>query len=136
MEKVQDFIDMIGDKVANMAKSDLVEGVPVSLGKFTIVPISQVSVGFGGGGGGGEGQDMHSHHGLHSHGKNKNSSCGNGNGTGKGSGGGGGGGGQVRPVAVAVFSEDNVEVLTIPERECVFNKIFEKVPDLMDKIKK
>ncbi len=123
MEQVNDLLDMIGDKLAGMTKSNLVAGSPIALGKVTIVPLSLVSVGFGGAGGESDASRKHRRDkGGHSHDR------------GKGSGEGSGGGGQVRPVAVAAFTEDGVDVLTIRGEQSLLDKILAKLPDLIDRV--
>ncbi len=96
-----------------MTKSDIVEGSPISLGKITIVPLSLVSAGFAGIGGEeeelgpGRSEENTFFYTM-----------------------------QVKPVAVAVFSEEGVEVFAITEQEELIDKVFERIPDLVNKIKK
>ena len=54
---------------------------------------------------------------------------------GKGMGGGAGGGGKVRPVGVIVFSPDGVTIEPIPDKQGVLDKLFDKVPELIDMVK-
>ena len=54
MEDLNQMIDDLGEQLGEVANSDLVVGSPIELGPVTIVPLSEVGVGFGGGGGGGE----------------------------------------------------------------------------------
>ncbi|MBU0553529.1 GerW family sporulation protein [Myxococcota bacterium] len=123
MESINTLMDLVSAHLSELAKSDVVVGAPIELGAHTVVTLSAVSVGFGGGGGQGEG-DMPAHtRGKHKHG-----------GKGKGLGGGSGGGGKVRPVAVIVFSEGGVQVLPVPAKQGALDKIFERIPGLIDKI--
>lgn len=127
MEKVNELLDMIGASLNSITENDIIQGKEIKLGKFTIVPLSSVHVGFGGGGGGstvkGDGPIKQSN--LSADAKGGGQGC--------------GGGGCVRPVAVAVFSDTGVQVLEIPnpkQQGGVMTKLAEKFPDLVDKIKK
>lgn len=97
-----------------MTKSDIVEGSPISVGKVTIVPLSLVSAAFVGVGGKEEEEDLSPDR------SERNSFLYT---------------MQVRPVAVAVFSEQGVELLSITEQEELIDKICEKIPDLVNRIK-
>ncbi len=119
MEEVLQFVDMISDKLATNASSDLVVGDPIQLGDVTVVPLCRLAIGMGGGGGQGEG--FH-HHGKKAHG-----------GKGKGRSMGTGGHAKVRPVAVAVFSADGVEVIPIPDKKTPIEKLMEKVPEMVER---
>ncbi len=121
MQPVQDLISLVSEKVGDIAQSDIVIGDPIELGAVTIVPLSRVSIGFGGGGGQGEGDSPQSK------GRRRGS-------RGRGVGGGGGGGGKVRPVGVIVFGPDGVEVKPITDRRGLLDKLFEKVPELVEKV--
>ena len=94
------------------------------LGPVKVVPLSRISIGFGGGGG--EGDQRFGHHREK---KNKHPA-------GKGSGGGGGGRAKVRPVGVLVFTEDGVNVERIPDKTGLCDKIFDRIPDIIDLAKK
>jgi uncharacterized spore protein YtfJ len=118
MEHINDIVDAVSSKLANVANSNVVVGTPMELGGITVVPISRVSVGLGVGGGTGEGESPDSKHGR-----------------GRGTGGGTGGAGKVRPVAVAVFKPEGVEILPIADKRGKLDGVFEKIPDLVDKIK-
>ncbi|MFC1863792.1 GerW family sporulation protein [Thermodesulfobacteriota bacterium] len=89
-----------------------------------MVPLSRVSIGFGGGGGEGDQQ--------FGHGKDKKEGRHRAKGIGLGS----GGGAKVRPVAVIVFTEDGVRVEEIPDKRGPFDKIFNKIPDIIEFAKK
>lgn len=125
MQHVQELLNLIGGQLEETANSDLVAGEPLTLGKHTVVPLSRFSLGMGGGGGEGEGMPHH-HHGP----KFKGKQCA---GPGKGTGGGTGGGAQIRPVAVAVFTDEGVKILSIPNRKGTLDKLFDKIPDLIDR---
>jgi uncharacterized spore protein YtfJ len=120
MVNISELIDDISGALFDSANSDVVVGQPIELGNATIVPLSRVSIGFGGAGGEG---DQH-------FGCRKDSHCG------KGKGAGAGGGAKVRPVGVVVFTEDGVTVEKIPDRLSPIEKLFDKVPDFIDKVHK
>ena len=127
MEHVNDLVKLVSDKLAETAQSDLVVGQPIEAGDVTIVPLSSVSMGFAGGGGEGEGEPPHD--------------CGPGkkmkmkSAAGKGVGGASGGGAKVRPIAVAVFSPEGVQIMPIGEKKCLLDKVFDKIPELIDMAK-
>jgi uncharacterized spore protein YtfJ len=120
MEELQSIIEMVSDKLAAVANSDIVIGQPLKFGSITIVPISKISIGIGAGGG--EGNNPADK-------RNKRKPD-------KGTGGGTGGGVMVRPVAVAVFSEQGVEILPIPDKKGRFDKLLDKVPEVIEMVKK
>ena len=125
MNNFSELIDDISSVLSDTANSEIVVGQPVKLGAVNIVPLSRVSIGFGGGGGEG---DQHLGH-------NRDVKKGKGF-SGKGKATGAGGGAKVRPVAVIIFSEDGVRVEKIPERSGKLDKLFEKIPDFIDKMQK
>ena len=120
---IKDVLDLVSDRLATTAQSDMVVGQPLELGGVTVVPLSRVSVGLGGGGGRGEG------HGMGPGGPRKKGP----NGSGKGVGGACGGGAKVRPAAVAVFTEDGVKILPIPDARGKLDRLMDKVPELVEK---
>jgi uncharacterized spore protein YtfJ len=124
MQGVKKLLDLVCGRVESAAKSDVVVGAPIELGNVTVVPMSRISVGFGVGGGSGEGEAPNS-------GKGKSRQPA---GKGKGAGGGTGGGATVRPVGVAIFSEEGVEIVPIADRPGLLDKLFEKVPELVEKV--
>jgi uncharacterized spore protein YtfJ len=117
MQDMGPFIDELGDHLTGLAKADMVVGSPITLGKVTIVPLSELGLGFGGGGGGGEDAATE---------KRPKST---------GSGLGSGGGGRVKPIAVAVFREDGVEIMKLPDKPSAIARLLDKVPDLIEKLK-
>lgn len=122
MQQVEQIIDQVTDTLSDIAQSDVVVGTPVVVGNVTLVPISRITAGFAGAGGEGEGDAP----------KSKSGAAGSGVGRGAGS----GGGAIVRPVAVAVFSEANVEVLSIAEKQGKLEKFLDQMPDLIERFKK
>jgi uncharacterized spore protein YtfJ len=120
MESVIEILEKIVDTLSDTAKSDVVVGREVELGSVKIVPLSRVSIGFGGGGGEGD-QQL-------GHGRDKKDRPHRGKGIGAGS----GGGAKVRPVGVVVFTEDGVRVEEIPDKKGPIDKIFDKIPDIIE----
>jgi uncharacterized spore protein YtfJ len=120
MLNISELMDDISSTLVDTANSEVVVGLPIELGNATIVPLSRVSIGFGGAGGEG---DQHF-------------GCRNGHRGGKGRGTGAGGAAKVRPVGVIVFTEEGVTVEKIPDRLSPIEKVFEKVPDFVDRIHK
>ncbi len=118
---IKEVLDLVSERLATTAQSDMVVGQALELGGVTVVPLSRVSVGLGGGGGNGEGQGMGPGHGKHKV-------------AGKGMGGGCGGGARVRPMAVAVFTEAGVKILPVPDRKGKLDKLMDKVPDFIEKV--
>ena len=123
MSNVVELVEMVTGKLSTFASSDVVVGAPIELGKTTIVPLSRLSIGFGAGGGGGEGKA-----GAARTAKKRG-------GRGKGSVTGGGGGARVRPVGVAVITDAGVDIIPIPGPKGVIDRIFDLLPDLVDKVK-
>jgi uncharacterized spore protein YtfJ len=125
MEHVKSLFEVVSQQLGTVAQSEVVVGAPVSLGAWTVVPVSRVSIGMGAGGGTGEGQAVH-----HQHRGAKQSM-----GPGQGTGGGAGGGGKVRPVAVLVLSPDSVQVLPIPNKAGKLDHLMEKLPEWIDHLR-
>jgi uncharacterized spore protein YtfJ len=134
MEHIKELMSVLTGELGNVAKSEVVVGDPIELGKVTVIPLSRISVGMGAGGGEGEGdfrmevkvgeeskrkRRPHWHHGK-----------------GKGRGGGSGGGAKVRPVGVIIFGPEGVEVQPIQTKKGLLDKIFDKVPDIIDLVEK
>ena len=121
MLEIRDIVELVSDRLAGIADSDVVMGEPMKVGEVTIVPISRLGLGFGAGGGTGEAPGMKGRHGMAE--------------GGKGTGGGSGCAGKVRPVAVAVFSDGGVEILPIADKKGRLDKLLEKIPDLVERFK-
>jgi len=127
MQHIKELLELVTGKLETVAQSDAVVGEPIELGGVTLVPLTRISVGFGMGGGEGEGQGF----GPGAHGGKKRGT----GPQGKGVGGGTGGGAKVRPVAVAIFSADGVEILPIKDKKGLLDRLFDKMPELMDMVK-
>jgi uncharacterized spore protein YtfJ len=123
VEHVERMIDQVSEKMGELARSDLIAGAPIEVGGVTIVALSRIGVGFGGGGGEGEGDFREMH--AKKHGGPPFEQ-------GKGTGLGAGAGGKVRPVAVVIFGPDGVRVEPIPDRKGLLDKIFDRIPELID----
>ena len=121
MDQVVSVLEQMTSGMAKVAQSDIVVGKPIVLGEVTIVPLSRVKLGMGGGGGEGEGDVNEEKKAKH--------------GGGKGSGQFAGGGGKVRPVGIAVFTADGVEVLPIKGPKGAIDKALDKIPELVDLVK-
>jgi len=120
MTNISEFIEEVTRSLIDAANSEVVVGQTIELGSAKIIPLCRISLGFGGGGGEGDQRFCHGH--------GKKDSCANG----KGKGSGAGGGAKVRPVAAIVFTEEEVRVEKIPDKSGLLDKIFEKIPDLID----
>jgi len=128
MDGLIELIALVAGKFEDAAHSDVVVGEPIVVGGVTLVPLSRLSIGLGGGGGEGEGEIPEDSR----HAKRQHNFKG---GRGKGSGGGAGFGARVRPVGVAIFGDTGVEILPIADRKGILDKIFEKIPDVIDLVK-
>ena len=127
MEHLKDMLDLVTARFSDFSDSNVVVGEPIEFDEVTVVPLTRVSVGFGGGGGEGEG-DFPA-------GKGKAKAKPAKFGKGKGTGGGAGAGGKARPVAVILFDKDGVSVQPIPQKKGLLDKLFDKVPEVIDLIK-
>lgn len=124
LDFIIELVGLVSGKLEEAARTDVVVGQPIALGAVTIVPLSRLSVGLGVAGGAGEGEAS-----PRGFGKNKFSG-----GRGKGNGGMSGMGAKVRPVGVAIFTEDGVEVLPIGNKLGIIDKIFDKIPKLIEMV--
>jgi uncharacterized spore protein YtfJ len=99
------------EKLEQFLVSKTVVGEQIQVGAYTIIPF--ISLGFGVGAGLGDGQD-----------EKRNG----------GSGGGGGIGASIKPLAVLLIKDDQVQMLPI-KKSGGLEKLIEMVPGIMDKIK-
>lgn len=113
---VKENLDTLFQKLEKFLKTETVVGQPIVIGETTIIPIITVSFGCGTGAGGGSGSDAK-------------------NATGSGQGAGLCTGAKIAPTAVLVVKDGEVTVHPIKERGGLEN-LLDKVPDIMDKIKK
>ena len=100
------------DGLKKMIDVDSVMGKPIKVSdNTTIIPVSKVSMGFASGGAG----------------YDKTSQTDN-------FGGGAGGGIKISPIAFLVINGDNVRLVNVSESPDSLDKIFTKVPELIDQI--
>jgi len=121
MDSIIELLGLVSGELTGATQSEVVVGQPIDLGKVKIVPLSRLSLGMGLGGGEGEGEV---------HGKSRKGRTFGGHG--KGFGGGSGAGARVRPVGVAIFTEDGVQVLPIADKKGILDKIFDKIPKVIE----
>lgn len=116
---VQDIVKEISNELERIVDTKTVVGEPIQAADRTIIPITQISVGFASGGFDGAGE--------------KNEPAG----AAKAFGGGGGGGAKIEPIAFIILSKEKSEILTIREArlESDLLQFFETVPTLVEKIK-
>ena len=124
MDQIKELVDAVSERLSSVANSDVVAGTPMELGGVTIVPISRISLGIGAGGGEGEAGTPGKKHGKHGR-----------HGRGEGTGGATAGAGKIRPVAVAVLSGDGIEILSIDEKRGKLDRLLDKIPDLIERVK-
>lgn len=108
---VDDLLKKVTDHIEKMAKTETVIGDEFTLGEFVCRPVIKVGTGFGSGKG--DGTDP----------KSKAS----------GSGGGAAAGIGISPVGFLVAKGDEISFVNT-EKKKAFTEIFEKVPDLMEKM--
>ncbi len=118
LSQIEEMLKLLADDLGGVATGDAVLGSPVKLGETTVYPVSMVSVGLVGGGGEGETGA------AEAGGKSE-----------KGDGGGSGGGARARPVAVIVLSPAGLKVLPLPQRKGAFERLLDKIPTLVEKVK-
>ena len=110
MESIIELLELLSSRLTESAHSEVVVGETIDLGNVKIVPLSRLSLGMGLGGGEGEGETnavMAKKRGRA--------------GRGKGFGAGAGAGAKVRPVGVAIFTEDGVQVLPIADKQGILD---------------
>lgn len=121
MESIIELLGLVSNTLTDAARSEVVVGEPIDLGKVKIVPLSRLSLGLGLGGGEGEGE-------FQATGRKHKVRAGRGKGAGSAS----GAGAKVRPVGVAIFSDDGVQILPIADKKGILDKIFDKIPKVME----
>jgi uncharacterized spore protein YtfJ len=105
MDVSEDLMKVLLDQMKVIARTETIVGQEFTAGGMTIIPVSRVSLGVGVGGGGSDGLKAN----------------------------GGGGGIRVEPIAFLVVREESVSLLNIG-RGRGMEALFEKVPDLVDKV--
>jgi uncharacterized spore protein YtfJ len=106
---LENMLNKVLDQLQTIAKTETVIGEAFKLGEFTCVPVIKIGMGFGSGGGGGE-----------------NDKKGN-------KGGGAGAGIGMEPIGFLVTRGSEISMISV-SRSKGLQSIFEKVPDLMDKL--
>ncbi|MEZ5084456.1 MAG: GerW family sporulation protein [Bacteroidales bacterium] len=107
--KLEDMLSKVLEQLKMMAKTETVIGEPFKLGEFTCVPVIKIGMGFGSGAGGSEDDK-------------------------KGNKGGGAGAGiGMEPIGFLVSKGDEISMVSV-SRSKGMESIFEKVPDLVEKI--
>ena len=107
---LDEMLNKVLDHLKTSATTETVIGQQFKLGEFTCVPVIKVSMGFGSGGGEGTAEKQ-----------------------GQGTGGASGGGMQVQPVGFLVTNGNEISLLDVGKSKGIAG-IFDKVPDLMEKI--
>jgi uncharacterized spore protein YtfJ len=125
MSAIHTILNMTLAGLGDLAKADMVTGKPLQINDKTIIPIMKMSVSMGGGGGSGEGEGKEGKHRKHTQG-----------GKGKGMGSGAGGGAHLTPVAIVVKDKQGVRILKVPHPKKGLEKLLDKIPALVEKIKK
>ena len=122
MDSIIELLELVSGRLTETAHSEVVVGETIDLGPVKIVPLSRLSLGMGLGGGEGEGE-ISALHGKKGKGRP---------GRGKGHGAGAGAGARVRPVGVAIFTDDGVQILPIADKKGILDKIFDKIPKVIE----
>lgn len=117
MKQIEDILQVVSEELSGVATGDAVVGSPIALGAVTVYPVSMVSIGMGGGGGEGE---------VAAEGSGKPE---------KGVGGGSGGAARACPVAVLVVGAGGVKVVPLPQRKGAVERLLDKLPDLVGRVK-
>jgi uncharacterized spore protein YtfJ len=107
---VNDSVTQVTEFLEKSLSTKTVIGEPLTFGNVTLIPVMDVMFGFGGGGGEG--------------GTKEN----------QGTGGGSGAGVRMAPKAVVVIKDGEVTVMPLGKGSAI-EKILEKVPDLLEKMK-
>jgi len=105
MNVSEDLMKVLMDQMKMIAHTETVVGQELMVGGMTIIPVSRVSMGVGVGGGGNDPVKAN----------------------------GGGGGIRIEPVAFLVVRDESVSLLNVGRGKGM-DALFEKVPDLLDKI--
>ncbi|MBI3896052.1 MAG: sporulation protein [Acidobacteria bacterium] len=104
----QDILNDLIGQLKTLAKTETIVGNPFTVGEFTVLPISRVSLGVGAGGGSGAKKGD------------------------TGEGGGGGGGIRISPVALLAVRGSEIQVHPLG-RVAAVSHTFERVPELAEK---
>lgn len=108
--KLEDMLNKVLDQLKTVAKTETVVGEPFMLGEFTCVPVVKIGMGFGSGAAGGSDVDKKG-----------------------GKGGGSGAGIGLEPIGFLVSRGSEISMVSV-NRSKGLDSIFEKVPDLIEKL--
>jgi len=106
---LEEMLSKVLEQLKTVAKTETVMGEPFKLGEFTCVPVIKIGMGFGSGGGGGEDSTRGA------------------------KGGGAGAGIGLEPIGFLVTRGEEISMVSVSRSKGI-QSIFEKVPDLMDKL--
>ena len=106
---LEEMLSKVLEQLKSVAKTETVMGEPFQLGEFTCVPVIKIGMGFGSGGGGGEDSTRGA------------------------KGGGAGAGIGLEPIGFLVTRGEEISMVSVSRSKGI-QSIFEKVPDLMDKL--
>lgn len=126
MEPIKSIMNLVAEQLASVGNCDLAVTEPITMGPYSVLVVASTSLGMGAGGGDGEGVSP-PHHG---HSKKHEPAGVKGKGTGIGA----GGGVKVRPVGVIALGPEGVQVLAIPDKPGLLDKLFDKIPALAEKL--
>lgn len=122
MDAIERVVGSVMEHLSSAARSGAVAGEPIKLGEVTLVVLSMINLGMGAAGGQGGPPPA----------PGKASAQGRISGAGEGA----GGAGKVRPVAVVAFTPEGVKVLPIPAPPGPFDKVVERVPEVVDLVER
>lgn len=109
MSPAQDILKSLIGELKDLTKTETIVGAPITVGEYTLIPISRVSLGVGAGGGTGEAPSK----------------------KGTGEGGGGGGGVRMAPVALVAIHGGELTVHRLGPSGSVARTV-ERMPDLLE----
>lgn len=107
--KVEEMLKIVSEEIASMISTKTIIGEHITIEGRTIIPVTEITVGFGSGGGEGKNRDGN-----------------------EGTGVGGGAGASVRPIAFLVISKEDVQLLTIKGKG-VISQLTDVIPEIMEK---
>lgn len=107
--KIEEILKIVSEEIAGMISTKTIIGEHITIEGRTIIPVTEVTVGFGSGGGEGKNRDGN-----------------------EGTGVGGGGGASIRPIAFLVISKEDVQLLTIKGKG-VISQLSEIIPEIIEK---
>ena len=106
---LEEMLGKVLEQLKTVAKTETVMGEPFKLGEFTCVPVVKIGMGFGSGGGGGQDSNRGA------------------------KGGGAGAGIGLEPIGFLVTRGAEISMVSVSRSKGI-QSVFEKVPDLMEKL--